>query len=565
MAGYYHQIDEEEKILDTFPGLTKDDLHAVDLFHPAYLLYEDRHHGTRKEREAWLTCCHRQMVVESVGRTETPEQRAVLNASHNDTFRCPYCGRVCDVKNRLRIKNWNRYEMYEPVLFIHASEDGQTVWAQGYWTTTDLTADPTGRPLFGVTRVYRFTPGNMEMWEEDHFGAKRVHRVPGYWPKEPFRKMGYCSYHVVGIARLASSFLRYTMYDQPMTEHERINKRRGEREDLIRYLAAAARYPRQIEMLRKAGISGPVIDLVYSQKKNAKIMKWSETDPRKAFGLTGQEMKQFMETGKCLQTLEVFQRMKKVGTPVSIQEAADFGENMWKSTLRDIVKWSKEYQIPELKFMRYLARQRSQIKMALEMWEGYITLAAHNNYPLHRENVLLPKNLAEEHEKLVAQDRTARAKEDAEKRKRQAKAEREGYEPILQELKKKYEADLGKYLIRVPVNSEEIRLEGIFLKHCVGGYAPRHMEGKTVILFMRKKKKPEEPWITIEMEGARIKQIHGYRNEGVYSSTGRIAPDPREVYRDVLDPWLLWISRGSRRDKDGRPLIPKMKKEDKIA
>ena len=116
------------------------------------------------------------------------------------------------------------------------------------------------------------------------------------------------------------------------------------------------------------------------------------------------------------------------------------------------------------------------------------------------------------------------------------------------------------YLIRVPNNADEILDEGRKLKHCVGGYAKRHISGQTTILFMRQAKHPDKPWLTIEMDGNKLQQIHGYRNEGICTAEGRFAPDPREVYKDFIDAWLDWLKKGSRRDKDGRPKLPKNRK-----
>lgn len=76
---------------------------------------------------------------------------------------------------------------------------------------------------------------------------------------------------------------------------------------------------------------------------------------------------------------------------------------------------------------------------------------------------------------------------------------------------------------------------------------------------MRKAKKPDEPWLTIEMNGNKLVQIHGYKNEGVHTTKGRFAPDPREVYREYLDTWLDWLEKGSRRDKNGKPKLPRKK------
>lgn len=77
------------------------------------------------------------------------------------------------------------------------------------------------------------------------------------------------------------------------------------------------------------------------------------------------------------------------------------------------------------------------------------------------------------------------------------------------------------YLIRLPVNSDEVQQEGLALHHCVGGYAYSHERGATTIMFLRKKSEPDKPFYTIEVElgvadgkvaGLRIRQIHGFGN-----------------------------------------------------
>ena len=81
------------------------------------------------------------------------------------------------------------------------------------------------------------------------------------------------------------------------------------------------------------------------------------------------------------------------------------------------------------------------------------------------------------------------------------------------------------------------------------------MSGKTTILFLRRVEAPETPVYTIQMNGNSLVQIHGFKNEGVYSGKGRIAPDPRNTMRWILDPWLKWVQKGSPRTKNGAPRL----------
>lgn len=79
---------------------------------------------------------------------------------------------------------------------------------------------------------------------------------------------------------------------------------------------------------------------------------------------------------------------------------------------------------------------------------------------------------------------------------------------------KKLCMNYGDLIMKPPESSEDIILEGSILHHCVGVYVERHAEGKTNILFIRKKTAPDTPFFTVEVSNElRIIQCHGYRNE----------------------------------------------------
>ena len=119
--------------------------------------------------------------------------------------------------------------------------------------------------------------------------------------------------------------------------------------------------------------------------------------------------------------------------------------------------------------------------------------------------------------------------------------------------KQKYEFELDGLIIRFPLTSAAIRYEGKVLNHCVGGYAERHIKGVLTILFLRQAEEPNRPYVTIEMDGNRIVQVHGYEND-----LGR--QSPKVIHKEFFDTWLAWLKAGSKRDKDGKPVLPKKRK-----
>ena len=117
----------------------------------------------------------------------------------------------------------------------------------------------------------------------------------------------------------------------------------------------------------------------------------------------------------------------------------------------------------------------------------------------------------------------------------------------------KYEFELDGLGIVFPLTAAAIRREGNALKHCVGGYADRHMRGVLTILFLRRASAPGVPYVTIEMRGNKIEQIHGYDND-------RRSESPWKTHREFINTWLDWLKGGSRRGKDGRPVLPGKRK-----
>ena len=126
----------------------------------------------------------------------------------------------------------------------------------------------------------------------------------------------------------------------------------------------------------------------------------------------------------------------------------------------------------------------------------------------------------------------------------------ETYGKRYRKLKRIYAYTDGEMKIVVPVNAEDIEREGKRLRHCVGGYAQRHIEGKTTILFLRQADRPEHRYVTIEINDAYfdIRQVHGYKNE----ADGAVPPLKRHA--EFFEGWIEWLKAGSPRARNGRPI-----------
>lgn len=179
----------------------------------------------------------------------------------------------------------------------------------------------------------------------------------------------------------------------------------------------------------------------------------------------------------------------------------------------------------------------------LTEWVDYLEDAVLLGYDLTNPVWLMPKELHAKHMSAMEPASAIREKKVSER-----------YLKRLKTLVRRYTFSTDRWLIRPPMSAMEITAEGKALHHCVGGYADRHIRGTTTILFLRDRKKPGKPLVTIEMHGNQIAQIHGYEND--INETVR----PSVKYAGILEPWLAWLDGGSKRDKKGLPVL-RIKKE----
>lgn len=221
-----------------------------------------------------------------------------------------------------------------------------------------------------------------------------------------------------------------------------------------------------------------------------------------------------------------------------------------------LLTFCRKYHLSPWRLTRYLERNCvvdadlpwRDIVDVFDAYRDYLEAAYLMGVCLEHSRVLFPEDLWASHDRITAQ-LLARQSDSTE-----GKAAFKGVDRM-----KKYSFELNGLRIVFPMTASSIKWEGKALSHCVGGYAERHIKGVCTILFLRKVQEPNTPYVTIEMDGNQIRQIHGYNNE---RGGG---PDPRKVHKAFLDTWLAWLRAGSRRDKDGKPTLPKRKEEVKSA
>lgn len=557
--------ERERELLDNWPTVTEQDLERMNDLFPHYLFFRRVNTLGLRTIDLRASCCGHRETRPELGRMETPEHRELLDhLRHKETWTCPWCGRKVTMIDLARARKRKNLARTELTLLLHALGDALYADALALQKNYADDAALTARPAAWCSSGYRFAKG--EVMQVDHQVAygdtepyisyERDKLSRRKEVQEPFKFGSLCwyqheAYTILNREALEDHpFFRYCGYfDLWQYRPAGAMGYAVKFSDFVSYLTAYSIYPRQIEMLSKVGYWPPVRDLVFDRKKNAAAMCWEEENPKKAFGLDKRELAWLMGVQPPLEVLAVRNYVRRHwGKTWSLAFCMDFC-NLWGNNLSpmEVLRFAKRYELDLGRMLRYFGGVFDEDHIDLvtyadcfEIYRDYLDAAWSLGYCMEHSKVLWPERLFSAHDEAMEKV----AEKTRELRGLNLKARRLKYEFALDGLK-----------IVFPVTAAAIKREGRVLFHCVGGYAERHMRGVTTILFLRRADQPHTPYVTLEMDGNQIKQIHGYHNDTMPGS-----PKPRVVHRAFLNTWLRWLQAGSKRNEDGTPKLPKRKK-----
>lgn len=545
------QWQRAENLQKRMPTLREADKKAMNRLFTAYIF--------RSGHEIWTSCCCRHKVLDEkacsgaewniLHERHVPEPRYHFYRCTNEfesgrRVTCPYCGAEAKLKEtQYAGKRKNLWEYRRAVVL---RQWRGSLWAMAYDLSKNYQGSRNYRPNLNASLlgVYRFREGYCEKTEKSWWesGAPYKYGEMKCFDWKQLRVFsapyGCCSefgkrYEVIGWEELRKSDFRYCGIEK--TEFT----------DPLKLLTLCCFAARKIEMLNKAGMGWAVRNLLEERVKNARILNWAAETPKKFLRVPLRELR---EIGMQEDRLRLWQRL---GKPKVCQlDAAEEIECFTYS--KEIFTRCRALGISYRELLLYLNRERKDEKQRLNdvatIWKDYIDAAEKVGLDLTNRLVQMPKELNTKHDR--ACDAWA-AMQDAEKL--------AAYQHRFQKLKGKYAFAFGGLQVVVPRDGEDIKNEGKALHHCVGGYADRHLNGNTTILFLRRQE--ETPMATIEIYGSTIRQIHGYDDERTACAENPDRISCHVLYAEFLQKWLAWVKAGSRRDKRGLPILPKSRKK----
>lgn len=304
----------------------------------------------------------------------------------------------------------------------------------------------------------------------------------------------------------------------------------------IKFLGMLNEFP-NLERMVKLGMSSDVKQIVDYSEPFKRTIDFDGKTPWAMLRLSKEEYD--MLGGGTIYRVKEYHKAKKKHPKCSAKDIVTIMEFERSEPYSETKKFSYEVALNFLsvhKFVKYLDSQakpynpyhpcsgKQSAGLVYRTYADYISDCVKLKMPLDDKQIALPKNLNEAHKRttdainaILAEERE---KEQARLRKERCneakKIDGDGttYHKRYKKLCKEYKFEDEEYFIKVPTGAMEIIDEGICMGHCVGGYAKRHIEGKTTILFMRKKSAPDEPLYTIEVSDSpfSVIQIRAHGN-----------------------------------------------------
>lgn len=450
----------------------------------------------------------------------------IVRGKHNSEVCCPYCGTESEKKIVSKCGQMFNLNQWRSVLFIVRHSENRVYgirgslaryFTDGYWKANELFFIPETVHIWTPGRAITFLSECCYDPKSRDYSLIRFREAAS--PDAIGNRHGsVCdATYVIGAEQLDNSFLRYCGLKKVLNATKDSDVLYSY-DEAVRWLTAYVRNP-SIEFLTKFPELTQIIYATISEgKRLPELFNWRAKTPDRFFRMTKPEVKWLISPKSVkhdlIERLRFRMELKKIYPNVTLPESDELylrngGNDL--DRLLNLISRLVGIMSPK-QIENYIIRQESNFadryigrhNYVETSWRDYLDMAEKLGYDMTDRVVLAPKNLREAHDRAVEISSLIKAREIAEASKKRKK--------LLNTL---YNWSDGDILIRPPKDAAEIVAEGQILHHCVGGYAARHNDGKTTILFVRKCSEPDVPLYTMELDAQKLwhlKQIHGLHN-----------------------------------------------------
>lgn len=479
---YKLETDEIDYHMNMVPELPKD----FDKFIQEYGFYKAQYIFYRDKDKGYCTHCGRHV------RIKTPP-------GHNTSGKCSNCG------SRITYKSWNRQKQCDTkhtVSIIQRCRDENSLVYRQFMVYRKVRREKQYIPEQHMYEEYRVIMNErMQPCYEYEFGEYR-HTGIQRWCKAGTVVRGGYGYYYTTYARsvlyhgnlkrlLSGTKLKYTPIVEIIKNNPGANWNVcGKLKDMCNYDS----FP--YEAFWKMGLRNFTTDRMYDKKSYTKT-DYSRKKPWEVLKISKEIMNQAIKLDTTDSQLRILQRAYQAGVRLTDEQVIWIDKYLGVS---DLIAYFG-IQTPH-RLIRFL-REKVQIETCMRKdndmlcsYADYLDMARRLGWDMRDRGIFFPQDISRAHDEAV---RILNEKKDKEEAARRAKTDRK-MQKNARDIRKVFHYTDDDFEIIVPDKYLDFKAEGNAQHNCVSTYYERAVEGKTIILFLRKKAEPEKPFCTVEIQ-----------------------------------------------------------------
>lgn len=432
-------------------------------------------------------------------------------AKHNIAGKCSNCG------SSITYKSWGKQKSIRydtKVALIQKCTDGQNyVYRQfnvfmSAWRENDylpeISIDENYRIIFRFGNGYNtvFYVGEYEMGEFRHTGIIR-------WCDAGSINHGYGWYSDYGYSRsvVYTGNLKRLLQDTQLKyvpAAEIFRSLKGKRLNVMSVIGDM-KYKFPYEAFWKIGLRQFVKDRVAHDGTTGLARTNSEfKKPWQYLMISKEDFKQAVRLDADDNMVRILQLLREGGVNITDEQLVWIRKYIG---IHHILQYF-DIQTPH-RIIRYLkeavhiedSRVKTEDNISLHLWSDYLDTARQLEWDLRDRALFFPQNIQRAHDEAVNVLTIKKDKEAAESMKEKDSIMHKN----AKEIKKAFCYKDKQYMIKVPGCYLDFKHEGNSQHNCVATYYEKALKGKCIILFLRKRESPNEPFCTVEIQNNRGK------------------------------------------------------------
>lgn len=226
------------------------------------------------------------------------------------------------------------------------------------------------------------------------------------------------------------------------------------------------------------------------------------TDARKPWqylNIMKEDMQQAIRLDATDQQMRIIQRAAGMGVKLTDEQVLWLDENVGVSVLMQYFAIHTPHRI--IRYMKenlMLQDDKNTGKERLHLWEDYLDTARQMHWELGDRAVFFPQDIQRAHDEAAVLFAVQKDKEEAAEMKGKD-LKMHGY---AKEIRKAFCYRDGEYMIKVPGCWLDFKNEGQAQHNCVTTYYEKMLKSECIILFIRRRKKPNRSFCTVEIRNS---------------------------------------------------------------